>query len=72
MQHALEIMREIGSPPGEAEILLLLGDLAERTGQPDEARRFYEDALAILTQLGSPEAARLRDRLAFPGGAEDS
>ncbi|MQA84257.1 MAG: tetratricopeptide repeat protein [Streptosporangiales bacterium] len=63
LRRALRAMRELGSPPGEAEVLESLGELAERAGRPGEARRKYERALAILTRLDAPKAARLRDRL---------
>lgn len=59
-------MRELRSPPGEAEALIALGDVAEHAGRKDEARSSYAGALMILTRLGAPRANRVRallDRL---------
>jgi hypothetical protein len=60
---ALHAMRRAQSPPGEADVLQLLGQLAESEGQLREARDRYEEALAILTRLDAPGAAELRDHL---------
>jgi tetratricopeptide (TPR) repeat protein len=60
---ALHAMRQAQSPPGEADVLRFMGHLAESEGQLREARRRYEEALAILTRLDAPGAAELRDQI---------
>lgn len=64
LEQALQAMRHLRSLPGEADILQLLGDLADVGGQRAAARRRYVAALAILDEINSPDAPRLRDRLA--------
>ncbi|MQA95366.1 MAG: tetratricopeptide repeat protein [Streptosporangiales bacterium] len=67
---ALRTMRTIASPPGEAEALEGLGDVAGRLNRTDEAHRRYQEAAEILERIGSPKAARLRNRLGErPGGS---
>jgi tetratricopeptide (TPR) repeat protein len=63
LRTALQSMGEIGSLPGQAEVLESFGDLALRAGRTDEAREHFQRALAILTQIGSPAEDRLRGRL---------
>ncbi len=63
---ALRSMRDLGSLPGEADVLRLLGDLAESGGQATLARQRYAAALAIADRIGSPAAAQLKDLLAGP------
>lgn len=63
LDRALSVLREIGSLPGQADALESLGELAERSMRPGEARRHYEEALAILTRLGAARAPRIRARL---------
>jgi tetratricopeptide (TPR) repeat protein len=63
LDDALRVMREAASARGEAEALMALGDLASRAGRPDEARTRYDAAQRVLVSLGSPEEARVRDRL---------
>jgi tetratricopeptide (TPR) repeat protein len=64
LDQSLRAMREIGSRRGEADALVALGDLAGRAGRSDEARTRYAEAQRVLVSLGSPEEARIRDRLA--------
>ena len=64
LNRALHAMRALRSPPGEAEVLCLLGDLAVAAGDPAAAQDNYRAALTILSDLGSPGAARLQARLA--------
>jgi tetratricopeptide (TPR) repeat protein len=66
---ALAVMREIGSPRGEAQALLSLGDLAVRAERHGEARERYSEARRILVSLGSPQEARVGERLARLGPA---
>jgi hypothetical protein len=49
--------------PGEADVLVTLGDFARRTGRLDEARTRYTEAQRVLASLGSSEEARVRERL---------
>jgi tetratricopeptide (TPR) repeat protein len=64
LREALQIMREIGSARGEADTLVALGDLDSRAGRGDEARTRYAEAQRVLISLGSPDEARVRERLA--------
>jgi predicted negative regulator of RcsB-dependent stress response len=41
-------MRRLGCLPEQATILQALGDLAARDGEPVQARRHYQQALAML------------------------
>jgi tetratricopeptide (TPR) repeat protein len=61
---AVDTLREAGSARGEADALVALGDLAGHSGQLDEARTRYAEAQRVLVSLGSPEEARIRQRLA--------
>lgn len=49
-----------------------LGHACDRTGDRDQARRHWQDALALFTELGVPEAERIRARLAKEGNAADA
>ena len=62
-QRAIEIDREIGSRRGLAETLGHLGDTRRAAGDPAEARAAWEEALAILDDLGHPDADRVRGQL---------
>jgi tetratricopeptide (TPR) repeat protein len=64
LHDALRTMRETGSARGEADALVALGDLASRTGRPDQARTRYAEAQRVSVSLGSPEDARIQERLA--------
>lgn len=63
LHQGLTAMREIGSGSGEAEALTALGELAVRSGQPDEARALYTKAHQLLVSLGSPKKAGVAERL---------
>ncbi|HEY7340867.1 MAG TPA: tetratricopeptide repeat protein [Ktedonobacterales bacterium] len=56
--------RVVGDRRDEGRILNNLGTLARRLGQPDEARRYYEQALAIRREVGdrAGEAVTLSNR----------
>jgi class 3 adenylate cyclase/tetratricopeptide (TPR) repeat protein len=45
---ALEIAKEIGNPPQLWKTHAALDDLRQTQGQPEEARRAYRDALAVI------------------------
>ena len=62
-QRAIQTHREIGSRLGLAETLGHLGDTHLAAGNPAEARTAWVEALAILDDLGHPDADRVRDKL---------
>ncbi|MEU8149375.1 tetratricopeptide repeat protein [Nonomuraea sp. NPDC048901] len=63
LRSALEIMDQLGSSAGRAAALEGLGELAERTGRPEEAHHYYEMALEVLGEAESATYLRLRGRL---------
>ena len=54
LQQALELYRELGSPLGEADVLISLGELSSRTTGTHEARSHHARALAIARDVGAP------------------
>ena len=63
-QHALELLRDLGEPLGQAEALNRLGELSLRTSAACQARDQHIRALAIARDLGaSPEQARALEGL---------
>lgn len=64
LDEALHAMRKVHSLTGEAQVLQLLGELAEVSAQPANARQHYEAAKEILTRIASPRAQELTERLA--------
>jgi class 3 adenylate cyclase/tetratricopeptide (TPR) repeat protein len=65
---ALELAREVGSPPQVWTTLSCLGDLRSAQGRPQEARRLYDEALSVVEEV----ASRLSDpdlRATFLGSA---
>jgi DNA-binding SARP family transcriptional activator len=60
---ALGLHRENGSRWGAAETLGHLGDAHRAAGRPAEARTAWEEALAILDDLGHPDASQIRAKL---------
>ncbi|NED98043.1 tetratricopeptide repeat protein [Phytoactinopolyspora alkaliphila] len=60
--HALST--KIGDTFEEARALDGIGAVCAAQGAADDARQYWSEALAIFEQLGSPEAAQVRDRLA--------
>jgi tetratricopeptide (TPR) repeat protein len=64
LDQALRAMRETGSARGEAAALTALGDLANSTGWPDEARTRYTQAQHVLADTGSTGQSRINERLA--------
>jgi hypothetical protein len=67
LNRALQAMRGLRSPPGEAEVLRLLGDLALAVGDLAASENNYRAALKILSDIGSPGVAQLQARLADLG-----
>ena len=60
-------MRTLGCLPGQVSIMAVIGNLAARTGQPSEARRRYQQILAMLPGT-HPAAQQIRRRLNAVGG----
>jgi tetratricopeptide (TPR) repeat protein len=56
-------MRAHGSRFEQARTLQVLGEVAEAAGETAEARRWYEEALPVLVDLGRPEATQVQTRL---------
>ncbi|MEU7856598.1 tetratricopeptide repeat protein [Nonomuraea sp. NPDC049141] len=63
LRSALEVMNRLGSSVGRAAALEGLGELAQRTGRPEEAYHCYEMALEVLGEADSATYLRLRGRL---------
>lgn len=63
LTEALRTMREAKSARGEAETLIALGDLAASASRRDEAVTRYTEAQQVLAELGSPDDARVGERL---------
>jgi tetratricopeptide (TPR) repeat protein len=62
-QIAADLYRELGDFYQEADALNRLGDTHRASGADRSARVSWSSALAILTKLGHPDAARLRTKL---------
>ena len=60
---AVELHRAAGSRWGAGDTLGHLGDTCHAAGKLQEARAFWEEALAILADLNAPEADQIRARL---------
>ena len=54
---------QAGSRWGAGDTLGHLGDTCHAAGKPEEARAFWEEALAILEDLHAPEADQIRAKL---------
>jgi len=60
-ERSLDMFRLIGDPDGETDALLSLGDAQLAAGRPGAARRSWEQALAVVSQIpgaDTTEAAR--------------
>jgi DNA-binding SARP family transcriptional activator len=62
-RQALELFREFGARHGEAVTLAYLGDAHLAGGDPVAALEAWHLALAILSELGHPEASHVRSKL---------
>jgi tetratricopeptide (TPR) repeat protein len=60
---AQEITRDLASPY-LASVLAALGEIADRTGDPTAARRYYAESHEIYARNGDPKAVDLAERLA--------
>ncbi|MFI5890753.1 ATP-binding protein [Actinoplanes sp. NPDC051513] len=63
-EEGLRLSRRTGNPAVEAQILAHLGDLYETLGDAGTAAERWREAYAILDDLGHPQAAALRGKLA--------
>ncbi|TDC62021.1 tetratricopeptide repeat protein [Actinomadura sp. GC306] len=63
LHEARDVAREMDAPHVEADTLRELARVAQHRGEPGE-RPLLERALAIYTELGSPQAAEVTARLA--------
>ncbi|WP_129265005.1 BTAD domain-containing putative transcriptional regulator [Streptomyces sp. M3] len=63
-EQALAILRGIGGEWRRANVLTTLGRGLAGIGQTDRAQVCWEEALSIFDELGSPEAASVRELLA--------
>lgn len=68
----LAISRRISNRYGQSEALRGIARVRRATSREAEARRLYEEALVILDDIGSPEAEKVRERLASPDLAHES
>jgi tetratricopeptide (TPR) repeat protein len=62
-RQALSLCREFGDRSQEADTLACLGDTHLSGGNPVAAREAWQLALAILGELGHPQAAQVRGKL---------
>ena len=67
LQESIDAFREHGDRFSEAETLTLLGDTRHATGNPQAARRDWEVALDILSEVRHPDASQVRARLSSLG-----
>jgi Tfp pilus assembly protein PilF len=64
LARALQLYRDLGERPGEAQALNHQGELSLASGEPAEARDRYEEALAIAVSIAArPEQARALEGL---------
>jgi tetratricopeptide (TPR) repeat protein len=63
LESALATVRLVTSPLGEADALQALAELHEQAGDRTQARYFYERTEEILSELGNPGVALVRERL---------
>jgi DNA-binding SARP family transcriptional activator/Tfp pilus assembly protein PilF len=62
-ERAICLWRELGDRYNEADTLTHLGDTYSANCQPGDGRQAWQDALAILDDLGHTDAAQVRARL---------
>ena len=62
-RRALTLAREVGDRFNQVEILIRLGDSHDADGQPQAARKAWQQALNILDDLDHPLADEIRGRL---------
>ncbi|MEU8616161.1 tetratricopeptide repeat protein, partial [Actinoplanes sp. NPDC048791] len=72
LQDGLRLARRLGNPALEAQILGHLGDVHESLLDGDTAADRWRQAYEILADLGHPQAAELRRKLAATAPGEDA
>ncbi|MGW4622340.1 AfsR/SARP family transcriptional regulator [Streptomyces sp. NPDC004592] len=65
-EHALELYRAIRDRYLEADTLVHIGETHRAAHHPTQAAHAWREALAILEEMGHPDAANVRDRLKGP------
>ena len=65
-QRSFDKAHQIRDTNHEADVLLRLGDAHQAAGDPDAARRAWQQALAIIDDLHRPDAGQARARLLKP------
>jgi tetratricopeptide (TPR) repeat protein len=63
LTNALETTRQLGSTHYEAEVLVVLGDIAWQRGETDMAQEHWTGAHSIYSASGDPKTGELADRL---------
>jgi DNA-binding SARP family transcriptional activator/tetratricopeptide (TPR) repeat protein len=69
-EQAVELYRLLGDPHGEAVSRLNLGDVQFAAQQPDDARRSWETALALLAQVPGADTSEASERLRRSAGRD--
>ena len=64
LREALALMRDLGSAYYQAEVLAVLGDVAEQSRDLVSAREHFQLAYEYYLAAGDPDADRVRERLA--------
>jgi len=62
MTEGLEAL-DLAAPALRVDVVEKLGEVTLMAGDRSAARRYWEEALEILTSLRHPKASRVRDRL---------
>jgi tetratricopeptide (TPR) repeat protein len=60
---ALQLAAETGNTDQHASVHCDLAESHHAAGEDEQARHHWQQALALYTELGAPEAERVRDRL---------
>jgi DNA-binding SARP family transcriptional activator/tetratricopeptide (TPR) repeat protein len=68
-ERALVMYQQLGDPQGEATSWLHLGDVQLAAGQPDAARRSWEQALALLARIPGADTGEASGRLRRGAGS---
>lgn len=66
-QRAIELTEQLGARYHQARVLVHLGDTHRAVGEPHQGRRRWRQALAIMDELGHPDADDVWARLTAPG-----
>jgi tetratricopeptide (TPR) repeat protein len=63
MREALSVVRELGSPYYQAEVLSRLGELAQQQGDREGAVERYTEAARLYAIVQDPQAEVMRSRV---------